>query len=154
MVIKYVNDQGNLSKLYEQAFTGGDMGITNYVMDENDPRYVLRKKIEEEEWEKFKEKHKIPIAVYPDKAIRGKQYEEMQNLPYNPDLIVIPEDPKEKRKVRRDKQIKFSDDIPRKEHMFIYKKPNDIYLDNLTSNIDSTEDFDKIMVLYYIYIIF
>lgn len=147
MLINYIDEKGTISKLYEKAFSGGT-GETDYVMDENDPRYILRKKIEEEEWERFKQRHKIPIAIYPDKEIRGKQYEEEKKLPYNPDLIVVPEDPKEKTRVKRDIIVKLSGDIPRRDHMFIYKRPFDTYLDTLTTNIDNTEDFDKIMVLY------
>ena len=131
MLINYVKKTGDIEKIYEKAFNEKDIGEYNFEMDENDPRYKLKKMLEEQEWERFKNKSKIPIAVYPDRETLRKQIEESQPLPYNPDLIVVPKDPKSKKPRKRRHETRTIDDIPRDGRMVKRDPDGDYYRTHL-----------------------
>ena len=147
MIINYFNKTGEVEKIYEKAFNEKDIGDYNFVIDENDPRYKLRKMLEEQEWEKFKNKSKIPVAIYPDRETMRKQLEAQQPLPYNPDLIVVPKDPKNKKLRKRERVVKVINDIPREGKMFKRDADSNYYETHLGENAKTEDEYNDIMLI-------
>ena len=126
-MVLYLNTSGNYDRLYEAQYR-----TTNeeYVvkMDKNDPRLILQRQREEEEWEKFKKKNlKIRVNEFKDEDERKHYLESKEPLPINPHIIVLPKEPKKKITKQRKRRIIKLNDLPREGNIYIKDDMQDFF---------------------------
>ena len=76
-----------------------------------------------------------------------KQLEAQQPLPYNPDLIVVPKDPKNKKLRKRERVVKVINDIPREGKMFKRDADSNYYETHLGENAKTEDEYNDIMLI-------
>ena len=144
--LKFYNDDGEMSELYHTDFNADELG--DYVLDirDDDPRKKLEEMIRKQALEALRSTKK-PIAKYSDKDRLKDQKAEEEPLPVNPDIIVVPRDPKNKDIDEHRRKIKKISDVPRRNMIFKRDPDYDLYFKQLKEQCHDKDEYNNIMLI-------
>ena len=144
-MINYIDKNGKISRLYEKAYSESNSDTIN---DPNIDHDAQNKAKQLKEQFNTKTKNEIPLAIYDIKEPEKVYSEEKEPLPYNPDLIVVPKDPKPNNiKNKRELIINYEDDIPREDKMFIKDEESFYFKDNLGIEAKTEQEYNNIRLV-------
>ena len=146
MIINFYNAEGKTEHIYEDYPCNQNIPSYDVIYDKNDPRYKLQQLQHQQEWERFKLKANIG-----NKTLTKEPSEDSESLPYNPNIIVVPQDPPETRAYTRQQVVKIEEDIPRQEHVYVEyeRKENNSHEDTmraLTTKTTNENEINDIMI--------